>query len=55
MIIETSKNRHHNWKGLQFDNSGSKLLAINFLENIKLLWVVKHAQVSLKIMNLGML
>ena len=33
------KNRHFNWKGLDLNDSGSKLLARNFLEKVELFWV----------------
>ena len=48
------KNRHFSRKGPCLNDSGSKLLARNFLEKIKLFWVDKRcSSIILKVMNLG--
>ena len=49
------KNRHVSRKGLQLNDTGSKLLARNILEKIKLFWVDKGYSSIIKYNELGYL
>ena len=49
------KNRHLSRKGLHLNDSGSKLLARNFLEKMKLFWVDKRCSSIIKDNELGYL
>ena len=54
-INRNIKNRHLSRKGLPLNDSGSKLLARNFLEIIKLFWVDERGSSVIKDDELGYL